>query len=535
MASSKSFNFASNVISILAPTALLMSALCTSSAFAQTSAKPAYPHNYAAAQFSDQERQQRVAALIPEIDKLYAELANAEHLPGLSYGIVMDGKLIHTQSLGLANLASKTPVTSSTQFRIASMTKSFATMAIMQLRDQGALKLDDPVSKYLPELRTLALPTNDSPPLSLKNLMTMTTGLPEDNPWGDRQMALDNRSLERFVAHGLSFSNVPGGTYEYSNLGYVLLGKVISKVSKMRFQDYITKNILLPLGMKDTIWEYSKAAPEKLALGYRWRNEQWEAEPILHDGDAAAMGGLITTMDDFARYTAFHLAAWPARNEIDRGPVKRASVREMQQAQIFASFQPQATFIDSTRPNPRFSFYAYGLRTVRDSNNVLVVGHGGGLPGYGSQFFFAPDHGVAVIAFSNLRYGPVYGLTGKALAMLIEKAKLPARSVQAPAILLKRQQQVAELIQHWDLTLGNSIAADNFFLDYSREDRIAESKKHFDSIGKVLSVGAIRAENQLRGNFEIKGENGSLLIAFTLTPEPDPKVQFVSISKVNNP
>lgn len=523
-----------HVVFKLVPAALLASTLANSAAYAETSNKT-YPHSYAAAQFTDTERQQRLVALIPAVDQLFAELATTEHLPGLSYGIVMDGKLIHTRSLGLANLALKTPVTSTTQFRIASMTKSFATMAVMHLRDQGLLSLDDPVSKYLPELKTLALPTIDSRPLTLKNLMTMTTGLPEDNPWGDRQMALDNRSLERFVGHGLSFSNVPGGTYEYSNLGYVLLGKVISKVAKMRFQDYITKQILLPLGMKDTIWEYSKAAPDKFALGYRWRNQAWEAEPILHDGDAAAMGGLISTMEDFARYTAFHLNAWPARNEVDTGPVQRASIREMQQAQIFAGAQAQATFIDSNRPNPRFSFYAYGLRTTRDSQNVVTVGHGGGLPGYGCQFFFAPEHGIGVIALSNLRYGPVYGLTGKVLNLLIEKAKLPARSVQAPAILVQRQQQVAELLQHWDQTLGNQIVADNFFLDYSREDRIAESKKHFDSIGKVLSIGPIQAENQLRGSFDIKGENGSLRIAFTLTPEPDPKVQFVNLSQTNNP
>jgi CubicO group peptidase (beta-lactamase class C family) len=516
---------------MLAPLVLIFSGgLAPLSAQAQTPSQV-----YAPAEFKDADRLQKVMALIPEVDKLYADLAKTEHLPGLSYGIVMDGKLIHTYSQGMANLERKTPVTSKTQFRIASMTKSFATMATLRLRDQGLLKLDDPVSHYLPELRNVRLPTIDSPALTIRHLMTMTTGLPEDNPWGDRQMALNNRSLERFVGGGLSFSNVPGGTFEYSNLGYVLLGKVISKVSKMRFQDYITKNILLPLGMKDTIWEYTKAPIEQFALGYQWRNNQWEAEPILHDGDAAAMGGLITTMEDFALYTAFHLSAWPARNEIDSAPVKRASLREMQQAQIFAGMQTKSTLLDGVTPNPRFISYAYGLRTTRDSQNVIVVGHGGGLPGYGSQFYFAPDHGIAVIAFSNLRYGPVYGLTGKALNLLIEKAKLPARSVQAPAILLKRQQQVAELIQHWDLALGNSIAADNFFLDYSREDRIAESKKHFDSIGKVLSVGAIRAENQLRGNFEIKGENGSLLIAFTLTPEPDPKVQFISISKTSNP
>lgn len=512
---------------------LTLAISCWLTPLAATAQAPS--QTYAPAEFKDTNRLQKVMALIPEVDKLYVDLASAEHLPGLSYGIVMDGKLIHTYSQGMANLERKTPVTSKTQFRIASMTKSFATMATLRLRDQGLLKLDDPVSRYLPELRNVRLPTIDSPAITIRHLMTMTTGLPEDNPWGDRQMALNNPSLERFVGGGLSFSNVPGGTFEYSNLGYVLLGKVISKVSKMRFQDYISKNILLPLGMKDTIWEYTKAPVGQFALGYQWRNNQWEAEPILHDGDAAAMGGLITTIEDFALYTALHLSAWPARNEADHAPVKRASLREMQQAQIFAGMQTKATMLDGVTPNPRFISYAYGLRTTRDGQNVITVGHGGGLPGYGSQFFFAPDHGIAVIAFSNLRYGPVYALTGKALNLLIEKAALPARSTQASAILLKRQSQVAQLIQTWDKSLGETIAAENLFMDRSREDWMIESKKHLDAIGKILSVGEIKAENQLRGSFEVRGESGVLLVSFTLTPEPDPKVQFINISKTNRP
>ena len=83
-------------------------------------------------------------------------------------------------------------------------------------------------------------------------------------------MAVPNARLEKLVGAGLSFSNAPGHTMEYSNLGYILLGKVVTKVSGMRFQDYVTRQILQPLGMHNTRWEYTQAAPGKLALGYRW-------------------------------------------------------------------------------------------------------------------------------------------------------------------------------------------------------------------------------------------------------------------------
>jgi CubicO group peptidase (beta-lactamase class C family) len=504
-------------------TALLLLAACTSL------------HLPAFAQTLDPGRAERVAALLPEIDTMYAELADREHLPGLVVGIVMDGKLIHARSFGMANLERKVAVSSSTEFRIASMTKSFVAMATLKLRDQGKLALDDPASKYLPELRKAGLPTSDSPPLTIRQLMTMSTGLPEDNPWGDRQMQRDNAAIERIVGAGLSFSNAPEQVFEYSNLGYILLGKIVSKVSGMRFQDYVTKQILLPLGMTSTRWEYSKAAPDKLALGYQWNHGAWQLEPILHDGDGAAMGGLITTMDDFARYVAFHLDASPARNDPDTGPVRRASVREMQQPRMFAGMASKATLADGKTPNPKVAFYGYGLNWLRDSRDVVIVGHSGGLPGFGSQYRFAPQYGIGVIAFSNLRYAPVYAPTSKVLDSLIERAKLAPREVAVSPVLGLRQRQVAELIQSWDAALGDAITAENFFLDRSREDWIARSREQLATIGKVTSVGPIKAENQLRGSFPLVGERGSLEVSFTLTPEHEPKVQYLDIKTAAKP
>lgn len=487
------------------------------------------PAHAAAPAFTDPGRAARVQALLPEVDKVYTELAAKEHLPGLVYGVVMDGKLVHTRALGLANVEDKISASSDTRFRIASMTKSFVALAALKLRDQGKLKLDDPVAKYLPEVRKVQLPTSDSPPLTVRMLMTMSTGLPEDNPWGDRQMALSNAALEKFVGGGLSFSNAPGQTFEYSNLGYVMLGKVVSKAAGMRFQDYITRQILLPLGMSNTAWEYAKVPAPKLALGYQWLDGAWQREPILHDGDAAAMGGLITTSDDFARYIAFQLEAWPARDGAETGPVKRASVREMQAPMAFTGLSTKATLSDGKTPNPRVGFYSYGLAWSRDAHNVVTSGHSGGLPGFGSQYRFAPNHGIGVFAFTNLRYGPVYGPTATMISMLIERAKLPTRAPGPAPILLTRQQQVAQLIQSWDEELGREIAAENFFLDRSRADWIKLAGEKLATIGKITSVGPIKAENRLRGTFPLVGERGTLDVTFTLTPEREPKMQQLDI------
>jgi CubicO group peptidase (beta-lactamase class C family) len=477
-------------------------------------------------------RIERVAALLPDIDKMYADLATKEHLPGLVYGVVLDGKLVHVRALGLADVERKIPATNSTEFRIASMTKSFVAMAALKLRDAGKLRLDDPVANYLPEVRRIKLPTTDSPVLTIRHLMTMTTGLPEDNPWGDRQMAISKARIEQLVGGGLSFSNAPGIGFEYSNLGYILLGKVVSKVSGMRFQDYVTRQILRPLGMHDTRWEYTQAAAGKLALGYRWDRDHWEREPILPDGDGAAMGGLITTSDDFARYIAFHLDAWPARSDPERGPLRRASVREMQQPQAFEDLAAKATQLDGKTPNPRVHAYGYGLEWIRDSRGVVISGHGGGLPGFGSQYYFAPSHGVGVFAFSNLRYGPVYGPTARVLVTLVERADLGPPPLAVSPILATRQLQVAQLLQSWDASLGSAIAADNLFLDRSREDWIVHARDSLAPIGKITSVGPLKAENALRGSFPLVGERGTVNVKFTLTPEREPKVQELALTLV---
>src|SRR5262245_64365257 len=111
------------------------------------------------------------------------------HVPGAAWGIVVDGELAHVGTAGFRDLAAKAPVEADTVFRIASMTKSFTAMSILKLRDEGKLSLDDPAERYVPELRDLRYPTGDSPKVTIRHLLSHSEGFPEDNPWGDRQLA----------------------------------------------------------------------------------------------------------------------------------------------------------------------------------------------------------------------------------------------------------------------------------------------------------------------------------------------------------
>ena len=151
-----------------------------------------------------------IKATFPVIDSMLSNYAKQNHFPGLVYGLIVDGKLIHTGNLGYLNTSQKTVADSKSSFRIASMTKSFTAMAIIKLRDEDKLKLDDPVYLYIPEMKEQKYLTTDASHLTIRHLLDHGAGFPEDNPWGDRQMAKTDEEFIDMIKKGISFSNEPG-------------------------------------------------------------------------------------------------------------------------------------------------------------------------------------------------------------------------------------------------------------------------------------------------------------------------------------
>lgn len=484
--------------------------------------------DYRAAVFNGPDRRAAVLDARAEIEKAYGDYMNSNHVPGLVYGVVVDSELVCFGGMGELNIGSGVRPDKESMFRIASMTKSFTAMAVLKLRDEGQLSISEPAAKYIPEMADLVYPTEDSPPITLQNLMHMRAGFPEDNPWGDRQLDANPAELTGMVEEGLSFSNAPATAFEYSNLGYALLGEIISRVSDQPFQDYITENILLPLGMEHTVWEYSDVEEEKLAMGYRWEDGQWIPEPMLHDGSFGAMGGLITSIDDFSKYVSFLLSAWPPRNGRDSGPVKRSTLREMQ-ISIDPTLYPDATGPDK-KPCPIQYGYGYGLSIVKRCTGETWVMHSGGLPGFGSHYMMMPDYGIGIMAFCNRTYASPAAIDYTRVKPLIfEGNGLEPRELPASDILKERKEQLSRLITAWDTVLGNQILAENFFLDRSREDWIQEVSDLLENAGPIVGIGDLTPENQLRGTFLLHGRRGDLSVFFTLTPERVPKVQELQL------
>lgn len=493
----------------------------------ETSATTSFSNSYKAPEFENDNRIEKIKQIAPEIEKVMIEHSKGRHIPGIAYGIVVDDQLVIASANGVLDVDTKNPSTPTSAFRIASMTKSFTAMAIIKLRDEGKLALNDPVSKYISEMSSLEYLTKDSPIIDIKNLLTMTTGFPEDNPWGDRQLDESNEMLIGMIDEGVTFSNVPSYAYEYSNTGYALLGNIVSRVSGEPYQEYIKKNILKPLGMNNTYWEWNDVPKEELAIGYRWEDEQWKLEPMLHDGSFGSMGGLITTIEDFSKYVSFHLSAWPPKSDDDNGPIKRSSLREMQTPQ-FPRLYPNARDYNGDTC-ALMNGYGFGLGIATYCNDIRRVSHGGALPGFGSNYYFYPEYGIGVMAFGNLTYtGPLP--ISKVEQLLFDKAELQPRKLPVSDILSKRKEQVLDLVQNWSKGLEKEIIAENFYLDRSREKRMSQAKQIFAQAGAIIKVEDLLPLNQLRGRFNVQTENGIITMFFTLTPEKLPKVQRLNIS-----
>jgi CubicO group peptidase (beta-lactamase class C family) len=484
--------------------------------------------------FADPQRKQKLAAAFPEIEKLFTAFVARSNMPGAVMGIIIDGELVWVKATGVRETTDKGPVTPDTVFRIASMTKSFTAMAILKLRDEGKLSLDDPVSRYIPALADLPYPTKDSPTISIRHLLTHSEGFPEDNPWGDRQLAQTDETVRAWIRAGIPFSTPPGTAFEYSNYGFGLLGQVVTRASGKPYADYVRDHILRPLGMNSSTFDLSAVPKEHIALGYRFEDGGWKPEPILAHGTFGSMGGLWTSANDLARYVSFLMSAYPPRDEADNGPIKRSSAREMQQV---GRFTPSGVFRGAVDGPLQFSAggYGYGLGVSQDCRFAYVVGHSGGLPGYGSQMRWLPEYGVGLIGMSNRTYGGFGGIFNDAVNELYKTGALQPRVVQPSPALLSAMADVSQLIIKWDDALANRIAADNLFLDVPAEVR----KTRWQSLAKDHGVcrpgTSIEPENALRGTWKMMCERGWLEVGITLAPTMPPKVQLVSIAPVLPP
>ena len=439
-----------------------------------------------------------------------AQAAFAQHraldrVPAMAAGVVIDGELAAFSGFDAGP---------DSIFRIASMTKSFTAAAALILRDEGRLDLDAPIARYAPEFATLKGPTTDSPAITTRHLLSMQSGLATDDPWGDRHLDISDTELDHAVHAGPLFACVPGTTFEYSNLGYALIGRVMHRASGMRPQAFITERLLKPLGMTRTVWE-SKDAPSgsDIIVGLRADNGQPEPTPL--DGGLAPMGGLWSTVADLAKWVDFLADAWPPRDGAEAAPLARASRREMQR--IETAIEPfDARSADGT-VWPFSGGYGLGLQIGYDRDLGEVVEHSGGLPGYGSNMRWVKNTRVGLIALGNATYAPMRFATRRALAALAAAGVVRRPRPPTTAALVEAGTALFNLLIDWDDKRAASVFSDNVAPDQSLAARRLAAAAMVVRHG-TLKLARVDAEDRSSGRIVAHSATGEVTIAFELAP-----------------
>jgi CubicO group peptidase (beta-lactamase class C family) len=494
-------------------------------------------------ELSDPARKAKILELVPQLDKQFADYREKQKLPGLAVGIVVGNELIYAKGFGVRDRETNAPVDPDTVFRIASMTKSFTGLAILKLRDEGKLSLEDPVTKYIPELARLKPFSRDSAPITVREILSHSAGFPEDNAWGDPRLEMTDQEFSAMLRRGLAFSTSPGTRFEYSNLGFALAGQIVQRVSGIRYQHYVTRYILKPLEMSATVWDQKNVPGERLAKGYERHSSNWSAvtdrglpesveglAPQPGDGAFASMGGLYTSIRDYARYVSFQLNAWPARDAPDEGPVRRSSVRESHQIARHAALVVSRPSIDEAIQATTRG-YGLGWGVSESCEFDRLVTHGGGIPGFGSYVVLLPDQGVGMFAFANTTYAPTASVLIETAKRLGAHGALPKRRIPISSALSLAQMVLLPLLDEWDDSRADRLFDKTFFQYNPRERLHADLGKLHQRHGHCWAVGEMVPENALRGRIQLECDRGQLDLHIALTPDEPLRVQWMLVTE----
>lgn len=305
----------------------------------------------------------------------------SRHLPGVAVGVVADQELIWSKGFGVADTGRKVPMTPQTKFRMASHSKLFTATAIMQLREQGKLRLDDPVSQHLPWFKVKPAEPDD-PPITIEELLTHSSGLQREagSHWTDFNFPTTEQLRALMPDRQAAYS--PDVRWKYSNLAYSIAGMVVEAVSGQRWADYVQQHIYQPLGMTDSSVDRDVSG---LAVGYgRLMPDFTRAvNPFIDARGMAAATGITSTVADMARFVSaqFRKGRMGGRNILSTG-----SLRDMHRIRMLENNWTQGNAI------------GFAVRRERDK---VFVSHGGSYPGYQTNTLLQLDGKVGVIVLTN--------------------------------------------------------------------------------------------------------------------------------------
>lgn len=386
----------------------------------------------------------------------------------------------------------------------------------------------------------MALPTQDAPTPTLRMLLTMSAGLPTDNPWADRQESTSADELDSLLRRGLCFDSVPGTRYAYSNLGFALLGRVIEQASGTPYRELVRELFIEPLALSGTGFDSSVPASQGVADGTRWLDGRWQTLPFSPPGVYSPIGGIFSTVTDLSRWAAWLAEAFDPSASFDtETPLSLASRREMQQLHRFA---PNL----SAHPTG----YGFGLFVSQYPGDESVISHSGGYPGFSSHMRWSTATGFGIIAFGNATHSRVSAAATRAFDHL--KASHQPLPTQVWIATRSAQDVVNALIVRWTDDAAKHLFADNVALDESFERRRGSIANVITEIGGLEPVRVskkgdvptsvspdgpsitIGPDEESMGPahllWYLPGRAGRLRIEIELNPENPPRVQTLKVS-----
>lgn len=377
--------------------------------------------------FTDPERARKILALADDVDAIVEQEYATRHLPSLAVAVVFADAPPHFAVAGVSDRKTKAKADRNTVYRVGSITKTFTASLAMQLRDEGKLGLDERLDGVLPDIGKVTLSPTDAKPLTLRALLTHSSGLPRLGAFDYTRQDKEPSEAEVLGALDVHVVEPPGTRYLYSNFGVSTAGLALARVGKKPYRELVAERLLVPLGMSRS--GFAPTMPG-VATGYA-KNESDVPEPAWRLGASEAAGGLYASLDDMAKWVSFHLDAWPPRDGGDAGPVSRATRREMHTAGF-----PVDLEVSSTEKGTVLSSESMGLgwHVRRTCVYDHLVEHGGAVDGFHSQVVFAPDRGFGLVVLSNSIAAGTSSIAERILASIDAKASLEPRSpVFAPA------------------------------------------------------------------------------------------------------
>lgn len=415
-----------------------------------------------------------------------------------------------------------------TVFRIASCTKSFTSAVLLLLRDRGLLHLDSAITAFVPEFVSTAPETDPVTP-TVRMLMTMSAGLPTDDPWGDRQESMTKAGLAHLLRAGVPFVSIPGTRFEYSNLGYALLGQVIEIVTGRPYIDVVRSELIEPLGLSSTGYTVSEFSIADVASGYRKKGEEWLELPFSGPGVFSPMGGLFSTPHDLATWARWLSSALHPETVIP-GPLSAASRREMQQISRLVASAPTGH-----QSVPMEHGYGYGLFVDHEPMWGNTTHHSGGYPGFSTHMRWNEHIGIGIVGFENATYSNVKKPVSDALDRVVEYVGSTAKRVTPWPEMQQLRRKVESLLGGWNDHIANEVFADNVALDKPYAERVVDIAEAIDAVEGVYPNSSLQ-QPEFSGDspahllWYLPGRSGRLRCEVRLAPTNPPLIQTFEVS-----